>query len=259
MLSNLRTEPLILALDTSSKTTSIALAEGEATLVGLEVGFEGAASDRRSERLWGEISFLLAEAGRSLEDVELFAVCVGPGGFTGIRVGVAAAKGFAMASNRPLIGVTSLESVALAAAPAPAVCVAIKAYRGEVYHQLFSVEPDRPPIARSSPAAEAPELIASRLAQIEPLVLAGDAAGDVVECIGKLRPEGAVKSSALRLPLVVPPSRLRAYDVARAAFLRFRRGEGGDSESVSACYVRPAEAEVKLSLGLIGKKQQSTG
>jgi len=251
MLSNLRTAPLILALDTSSKTTSIALVEGEQALVGIEA----AASDRRSERLWTQAHFLLAEAGRFLDDVQLFAVCIGPGGFTGIRVGVAAAKGFAMASGRPLIGVTSLEATALAAGPAPAVCVAIKAYRGDVYHQLFSVELSQPPAAQGAPSGEPPEMLARRIAELETLVLAGDAAEDVVESLARLGSAERVQSSAFRLPLVVQTSRLRAYDVARAAFLRFRSGEAGDSETVSACYVRPAEAEVKLSLGLVGKKQ----
>jgi len=249
MLSNLSASPLIFALDTSSKMTSMAITEGERRLA----GFEATVDDRRSERLWTQARFLLGEAGRSIDEVELFAVCVGPGGFTGIRVGVAAAKGLAMPLGRPLIGVTSLEAAALAAGPAPSVFVAIKAYRGEVYHQLFSVEPDRAPVALRLPAAELPGIAAESLASVGHLVLAGTAAGDIAQSL-----DGGPGGAGMRLGgnlIVKPVSRLGAYDVARAALLKLRAGESGRPEEVRACYVRPSEAEVKLSLGLLGKKE----
>src|SRR5215471_10370451 len=202
MLSNMPASPVIFGIDTSSKTTSMAVAEGERALA----GFEATADDRRSERLWTQARFLLNEAGTSIDDVDLFAVCVGPGGFTGIRVGVAAAKGLAMPLGRALIGVTSLEAAALAAGPAPSVFVAIKAYRGEVYHQLFSVEPDRAPVALSSPAAELPSTAAERLAPVGPLVVAGNAAGDIAQSL-----DGGRGGAGMRLGgnlIVKPPSRL---------------------------------------------------
>src|SRR5215470_11495365 len=101
---------LQLAIDTSSALTSICIARGDEIAGALAVRM----SNRRSERLWSQIDFLLKEADLSVDSIDLFSVCTGPGGFTGIRVGMAAAKGLAMAAGRPLIGVTSLEAVAAA-------------------------------------------------------------------------------------------------------------------------------------------------
>src|SRR5713226_7373279 len=102
---------LQLAIDTSSTLTSLYIARENEVLGSLAVRM----NDRRSERLWSQIDFLLMEIGLRIDDIDLFSVCTGPGGFTGIRVGMAAAKGFAMAARRPLIGVTSLEAIAAAA------------------------------------------------------------------------------------------------------------------------------------------------
>ena len=105
------TNQIILALDTSSKTTSIAVGKGSDVLASLTATLD----DHRSEKLWTEIQVLLGGCGLSVSDIDAFAVCIGPGGFTGLRVGIAAAKGFAIALEKPLIGVSTLEAVAFAA------------------------------------------------------------------------------------------------------------------------------------------------
>ena len=92
----------------------MAVARGASLIATLQ----GDADEKRSERLWGEIDSLLSEAGLKINDVDLFSVCIGPGGFTGLRVGIAAIKGFASANSKQIVGVTSLEAVALSAAPA---------------------------------------------------------------------------------------------------------------------------------------------
>src|SRR5687768_1674957 len=94
--------PVILALDTSSKRTSIAIAKGYRIIANFEVELD----DNRSARLWELIDFLLNAAGLTIEDVNLFAACVGPGGFTGLRVGISAVKGFAAATKKPTVAVT---------------------------------------------------------------------------------------------------------------------------------------------------------
>ena len=70
-----------LAIDTSSRLTSLYIARETELLGSLGVLMH----ERRSERLWTQIDFVLGEAGLRIEDVELFSVCTGPGGFTGKR------------------------------------------------------------------------------------------------------------------------------------------------------------------------------
>ena len=91
--------PVILALDTSSKSTSIAISRGGELIL----NFGALLDDNRSAGLWRIIDFLLAETGLKIEEIDLFAVCVGPGGFTGLRVGMTATKGFAMAMGKPIV------------------------------------------------------------------------------------------------------------------------------------------------------------
>jgi tRNA threonylcarbamoyladenosine biosynthesis protein TsaB len=96
-----------------------------------------------AERLMPMIAEVMAAAGRAFSDVERFAVTVGPGTFTGVRVGVAAARAFALAAGRPVVGVTSLEVLAARArhllgpaAAARALLVAVDARRGALYCAL---------------------------------------------------------------------------------------------------------------------------
>jgi tRNA threonylcarbamoyl adenosine modification protein YeaZ len=257
--------PLQLAIDTSSRLTSIYVASGTDTLAALAVR----ANDRRSERLWSEMDFLLREIGLSVDDVDLFSVCTGPGGFTGIRVGMAAAKGLAMARRRPLIGVTSLEAVAAAAPHSPAVLVMTRAHRSradqradpsqlnrlrpdqaEVFSQMFRYESGDAPGSLDSPLASSAEEALERAAGIERLVVAGDGARDNLHLI-----EGFVrrKIGRKRRKWVLGPSPdLLAPLIARIALARYSRGESADPAHVKACYVRPAQAETKLALGLVG-------
>src|SRR5262245_6135536 len=83
-------EPIVLAIDTSSKATSLAVVRGSSLLA---AAFHPP-DHTRSETLWLEVSNLLAELGMSIREVDVFAVCTGPGGFTGLRVGMAAVMGF---------------------------------------------------------------------------------------------------------------------------------------------------------------------
>lgn len=236
-------EPILLALDTSSKVTSLAVARGESLLRSISE----LPDQKRSEALWTEVGTLLARLGLTIGDVDVFAVCTGPGGFTGVRVGMAAVMGFAAATGNPLIGVTSLEAAAFSARSAKSVCAVVNAYKGEVYTQLFSFDGDGLPVAQNDPMvstlAEALERVA-----VNELVFVGDAVeagASEIETVASRR--GAVwtmKQSEEAL----------AENVARFAFSKYLRGETETAASLKACYVRRSEAEIKLSLGLLGSK-----
>ncbi len=111
----------------------------------------------QAERLLPLLEEMLAEAGAGWGDLDALAVCTGPGNFTGLRIGVAAARGLALALGRPAIGVTRLEALAEGAA-GPALA-AIDARRGAVYVQAFADgAPLGPPelVAADALAARAP-------------------------------------------------------------------------------------------------------
>ncbi len=184
-----------------------------------------------------------------LADVDVFSVCVGPGSFTGMRVGMAAVKGFSAAGNKPIVAVTSLEAAAFAASPAPRVCAMVNAYRGEVYSQLFSFDGDGGPVAQNDPTVSTSEKAFERVADVNELVFAGDGAQAGAQAVRSNGPMGRGGNWAIKLT-----DHCLAEDVAALAFLKIARGQFETAESLRACYVQPAAAEIKLSLGLLGSK-----
>lgn len=214
------------------------------------------ADETRSERLWLDIQALLDNVGLMMSDVELFGVCVGPGNFTGLRVGISAVKGFAAATGKPIAGVTSLEAAAFAAKGATAVCAMINAYKGEVYSQLFEMDERGVPVALGEPLVSTAIVALERVAQLDNVAFIGDGAidnADVIREVGRENEAAGKSNGAWRIEQATTPV---ADQIARLAYLRFVRGETDTVESLRACYVRPAEAEIKLSLGLLGTKIQ---
>jgi len=231
---------IILAVDTSSKTTSLALARGATILRSVTTPVD----QTRSEKLWAEIDAVLFEAGHNIRDVDVFSVCRGPGGFTGLRVGMAAVKGFSAGMNKPIAGVTSLEAAAHSAESDRAY-VLVNAYKGEVYSQLFSFDDERMPVAENEPLVSAVDYALDRVAGLDEMTFVGDGAeahADAISGRGKLNWSVCRSDHCL------------AEDIARLAFLKYSRSQLDDAGTLKACYVRPSEAEIKLSLGLLGSK-----
>lgn len=216
----------------------------------VSVGFD----EHRSEKLWVEIDSLLRETDLAIEGVDLFAVCIGPGGFTGLRVGIAAAKGFAVAAGKPIIGVTSLEATAANVTKTCQVLAMLNAYKGEVYSQLFSRQGDGAVVAENEPVVSTLRFALERIQHVEQLVVAGEAAvelgHDVAAFADEIRPDGSPPSP--RSWLIQDTDSSTAEGVARLALMRY--GEGVRAEDVAACYVKRPEAEIKLAKGLLGSK-----
>ena len=243
-------KPIIFALDTSSKITSMAIARGD----GVIESFVVQADEKRSERLWLDVQALLDAAGFVISDIELFGVCTGPGNFTGLRVGISAVKGFAAATGKPVAGVTSLEAAASAAKEATTVCAMINAYKGEVYSQLFELNDRGVPVALNEPLVSTPVEAVERVAHLNEAAFIGDGAianADVIREVCRENRAAGQSNDAFCVGQATEPV---ANRIARLAYLRFVQGETGTAENLRACYVRPAEAEIKLSLGLLGTK-----
>ncbi len=135
---------IILALDTATRAGSVALASGD-TLLGWS---SGDPERTHGERLPGDLLRLLSAHDTDLHDVEIFAVCTGPGSFTGLRIGLATIQGFALATRRPVIAVPTLEALAHAGldtqpreAHRPALVIPwMDAHRGEVFGAVYRVD-----------------------------------------------------------------------------------------------------------------------
>jgi tRNA threonylcarbamoyl adenosine modification protein YeaZ len=132
---------IVLAIDTAGIDCSAAVYDSTAGKVLSAVSEE--IGKGHAERLMAVIDQALADAGKDLPSVDRVAVVIGPGSFTGIRVGVAAARGFALSLGIECVGVTTLEALAaayLADHPDKPVVVAMDAKRDEIYAQTFSAE-----------------------------------------------------------------------------------------------------------------------
>ncbi len=132
---------IILAVDTTSFTGSIALLK-ETNLMA-EVNIDS--SSTYSERLLPAVDFLLKTNKLSIQDIDGFAVAVGPGSFTGIRIGLSTVKSFSFASGKPVAGVSTLKALAekLRLFQAHLLCPLLDAKKGEIYAALFESKGDK--------------------------------------------------------------------------------------------------------------------
>jgi tRNA threonylcarbamoyladenosine biosynthesis protein TsaB len=130
----------ILAVDTALSACSVAILAGDRAIVRSVAMPRG-----HAEALMPMLAGALAESGLGYGDIDRFVVTTGPGTFTGVRVGVAAVRGFALTTGRPAVGVTTLEALAATARLRPEgagrpVLVAMDARRDEVYAQGFNAD-----------------------------------------------------------------------------------------------------------------------
>jgi tRNA threonylcarbamoyladenosine biosynthesis protein TsaB len=156
----------VLAFDTALTACSAALLEDG----GVRAARREDPGRGHGERLVPMIEALLDEAEWSYQDLDLLCVTRGPGSFTGLRIGLATARGLALALALPVLGVTTLEALAagVAAEPGQSVLALIDARRGQLYAQAFDARGE----ALALPVALAPEAVAS-LAPPAPAVLVG--------------------------------------------------------------------------------------
>lgn len=215
----------VLALETSTLAGGVALVDAERLVAEYLLDV----SITHSERLMGVIDRALADARWTPRDLEGLAVSIGPGSFTGLRVGVSAAKGLALALGLPIAAVPTLDAMA-AAVPWAAlpVCPVLTARRDEVYTSLY--RHDGEGLRREwDYVALPPADVAARLH--EPTLVIGD---------------GAVlvdSPHARRLP---PPHRLPSPAcVAVLGHARLRLGEVVGPAELTPLYLRPSQAELR--------------
>ena len=197
-----------LVLDTALSACSVAIADGGKVLSGR---FEKMTKGH-AEALLPMIDEVLKDGGLSYTDLDRLAVTVGPGGFTGLRIGLSAARGLALALNRPLAGITSLQAIAVAAFNKSNgdgdIAVAIDARRGQVYFQVFDSNLEPVSLAAALAPEEASEMLRERSKRVQ---LVGSGADLLPELDGELITRGLDVDD-------IPDARAFALYVAREAY-----------------------------------------
>ena len=186
----------MLSLAVTSSTAAVGVAVGAAGADRRDVVFRELTTDRRhAEELTPLLPEVLAEAGVRMGDIERFVVDVGPGRFTGLRVGLATVRALALATGRPVVPLTSLEILAGGEPDRPLLAV-IDARRAEVFQQRFDAD---------GPAGEAvvgpPEIVVPPPDVLAELVIVGDGADRYRDCYGPGVVAGRAPSAAVMIAL----------------------------------------------------------
>lgn len=229
---------LILALDTATPSGSIAILRDEKF-----IGVVSTTTDETySSRMFRQLDFLLSELRLTPEDFDLFAVNSGPGSFTGLRVGLTAAKGWAEAYGKPVAAISGLEAVAAQCRAETLIVPVQDARRGQVYYGFYCTLNGR--LKREGEEhVGAPEEFASALAQLSANSRAVVACADA-EFAAKLGISGLNIPENRRLIRVESVSSLLAPVIGLIAYARASQGEVADALSVDANYVRRSDAEL---------------
>jgi tRNA threonylcarbamoyladenosine biosynthesis protein TsaB len=219
----------VLAVDTTGAHGSVAIVAGS-ELEGL-IGIRET-SPRHAESLLPTIDLLLRLLSVKLDEIDGFAVAVGPGSFTGLRIGISAVEGLSFATGKPAAGVSALEATAFRFRYLDGLIVSlIEAYRGEIYGAAYrartgvlqlEVEPACTSTSRFLESLKEP-----------PWLVAGT---------GLLRHRETVETHAPDA-FLADPSFFIGEEVARLGKAKLEAGDAAPLGSLAPLYIRPAEAE----------------
>lgn len=223
----------ILALETATIAGSVAVIDDNKGLIG---EIKADVKIAHSERLMSSVEWLLRSSGISIEEIDAFAVSIGPGSFTGLRIGLSTAKGLSYATGKPIVPVPTLDAFA-ASLPfcSHLICPMLDARKNEVYAGLYKWKGGSCcnilPVTAMNPG----EL----LKQIrEPVVLTGNATSTYKKLIADILKMNAVFAPASKMS----PS---ASTVAEIAIEKINQGITTDPVSLTPFYIRRSEAEIR--------------
>jgi tRNA threonylcarbamoyladenosine biosynthesis protein TsaB len=224
---------LVLALDTTTRPGSIALAR-DGVLAATSAGDAGTT---HGERLPGDLLRVLEQQALNIRDVDVFAVACGPGSFTGLRIGIAAMQGLALANDKSLVGISALDAIDESVHPASSerasgmLAAWMDAQRGQVFSAVY----ENGAVVEEALVDKPAEILARwRREGRQPQVFAGDGALAYRHLIGPANP-------AARIVEPVPPL---APAVARLAAEHIRRFGPSAPDAIRPLYVRRSDAEL---------------
>jgi len=224
---------ITLAIDTATRTAGVALLRDETVLV--ETFFN--LSVNHSETVLPAVHQGLALAGIGIDGVDLFALTVGPGSFTGLRIGASTVKGLAITTGKPVVGVSTLEALAYNAVEYPSlICPMLDARKGELYTALYRAREDGLFDVVMEERAATPGDFIDRIE--DDVLFLGDGLNEHAGFIRE-RLKGRARFAQPDMQWV------RASSVALIGMRRYGRGERLDAATFVPRYLRRSEAEMR--------------
>jgi tRNA threonylcarbamoyladenosine biosynthesis protein TsaB len=232
----------LLAIETSTMLGGLALMDSDG---GLVAEIRLSVKTTHSEGLLKNIDHILSLAGWGMDDLDALAVAIGPGSFTGLRVGIGTVKGVAFALGTKVVGVPTLEAYAWSLPFSRLlVCPMLDARRKEVYAGVFDTS-EGTSIKRLIPEAPIkPAALAEKLRELDPVVLMGQ---------GALLYRAVFEETLGDRGIFAPPHLMAPSPsaLAHAGMARALRDEFDDPAALVPHYIRKSEAE--LNWGQAGK------
>jgi tRNA threonylcarbamoyladenosine biosynthesis protein TsaB len=230
-------KPLILTMDTATPCSSVALTSGTRTNGHLVASLCLTGNVTHSRRLLSAIDYLTREAGVDKAAIAGIAVGLGPGSFTGLRIGMATAKGLAAASGKPLFGVSTLDALAAQCVTSTLICTLLDARKKEVYAAFHRCNGEGTTERIGEMQVIAPEKLAAAIE--EPVFMIGDGVAVYGDLFRKLLGERVSFAPAqLHTPSAVA--------LGMIAGEMYDRGESLDIGEAVPVYVRSSDAELNL-------------
>lgn len=236
-------QPVVLAIDTATAATCVALSRGTRKNGEVMASLLLSSNITHSRRLLGCIDWLMVQVDVGWRDIDAIGVSLGPGSFTGLRIGMATAKGLATASGVPLIGVSTLDSLASKCVTDRLICAVLDARKKEVYAGFYRTVDGGALKRISEIAAFSPLSLVSQIN--EPVMMIGDGAVAYQSFF----------TQALGGDLILAPSALNQPSAASLGMLcgeRLSDNDFLDVDTAVPLYVRSSDAELNLK-----KKQQA--
>ncbi len=229
--------PLILAIDTATSCSSVALTLGTRREGRVIAAFSLTGKVTHSRRLLSVIDLLMAETARTWQDIDGIGISTGPGSFTGLRIGMATAKGLAAAAGKVLIGISTLDALASKCVTGKLICAVLDARKKEVYAAFYRSGADGLVERAGDSAVLMPQELAAQV--VEPVIMVGDG----VQVYGDLF------RTLLGERVAFAPAQLHEPSAASLGLLageRFLRGELLDLAEGVPAYIRSSDAELNL-------------
>lgn len=221
---------LILGIETATPQVSVAIGGHEGVIGLLEI----ARGRRHAETLAPAIEFLCSQTGITLDEIGVIAVDVGPGLFTGMRVGLAAAKAMAQALRIPMIGLSSLDLLAFPHRRSDRVVVpVVDARKGEVFYAMYRQVPGGLQQVAAPTVATVDDLVADLLARSQETLCVGD---------GALRYKDAIRDGYhCEFADELSPS---AGPLVQLAHAKALREDWANPADIHPLYLRAPDAEI---------------
>lgn len=230
-------KPIILSLDTSTPCSSVALTAGTRRNGEVVATLSLTGKVTHSRRLLSAVDWIMQESGVHWLDISGIGVSLGPGSFTGLRIGMATAKGLAAAAGTVLLGVSTLDSLAAKCVTDRLICSVLDARKKELYAAFYRCNNEGLVERVSEPVVLTPAELATAIN--EPVLLVGDGArvyGDVLRTL--LREKGMIAPAMLHEPSAASLGMLAGELLEKGHFLDLAEGV--------PIYVRSSDAELNL-------------